>query len=416
LSVLVEGVHALARLFYPVRGIRGAMPPRGPCVVVANHPNGLLDPVILRVGLSRPLSFLAKHTLFGNPILRPLLEAFGALPVYRAREADTSRNEETFARARELLGRGGWLALFPEGISHDAPALQPLRTGVARIVLGGPPGVSIVPVGLTYADKGTFRSSVTLSIGAPLAVDDWRGRGEGPETVEALTEAIAEALRAQILEADDQELWHGFRAVAAWMASEGEPAAVTDARAREMSAAWRASGEGDREALAEEARAFAQRLEELGVDDPLALEQGPPDAERALRAWLPLPLLAPFAAIGALLGWPAYRAVGWFADGIAKTEDVRATWKLLVGAVLFPSWWALEAGLAAFFLGAGWAIALALTAPVCGLAALRFEEKFTHRVALGRTWWAQLTQAELTDTLREQRRSLAGKIQRTLAA
>ena len=61
--------EALVRLYYPVRSIEGAerIPRQGPVVFVLNHPNGLLDPMVLRVSTGRGARFLAKSTLFGNP-------------------------------------------------------------------------------------------------------------------------------------------------------------------------------------------------------------------------------------------------------------------------------------------------------------------------------------------------------------
>jgi glycerol-3-phosphate O-acyltransferase/dihydroxyacetone phosphate acyltransferase len=418
-TAVVELVHALVRLYYPRIEVEGASDDPvgdGPCMVVANHPNGLLDPVVLRVALDRPLGFLAKHTLFENPVLLPFLEAFRAIPVYRAKDGDTSRNLETFARARALLAEGGWVAMFPEGISHDSPVLQPLRTGAARILLGADPRVRVLPVGLTYEAAGTFRSGVTVAVGSPVDVARWRGRGESPDAVDGLTAEIEGALRAQVLEADDRSLWHGFRAVARWLGEPGEGTAATDARARTLSHAWRRADPHLREVLAEDARLFASRLAELGVADPLALDAGLPDVSRVGRAVLPLALLTPPALVGALLGGPAYLAVDAVAGALAESADVLSTWKVLVGLVLYPTWWALQVGVVAVTLGAGWAVALAVLAPTCGLAALLFQEKLARRRALGRAWWALLTQDGVVATLREERLALARRVRAALDA
>ena len=129
----------------------------------------------------RPSRFLAKSTLFGNPLGRLAMNAFGSIPVYRAHESgargsDASRNDESFARCRAELAAGGVLALFPEGTSHSDPEMRPLKTGAARIALSaeaeqdGRLGVTVVPVGLSYERKTTFRSSVLLVVGEPIAI------------------------------------------------------------------------------------------------------------------------------------------------------------------------------------------------------------------------------------------------------
>ena len=65
------------------------------------------------------------------------------------------------------------MALFPEGHSHNEPRRLPLKTGAARIALEtearhGPLGLKIVPVGLTYDEKGKFRSRVLVRVGDPI--------------------------------------------------------------------------------------------------------------------------------------------------------------------------------------------------------------------------------------------------------
>src|SRR5690606_3421659 len=142
-------------------------------IFVMNHPNGLVDPALVFVALPRRISFLAKSTLFKMPVISFLLKTVEALPVYRKMDAgaDVSKNQETFRAAEERLRSGGSIALFPEGVSHNSPTLLPLKTGAARIALGAvsvgdePIDLRIVPVGLYYTNKTTFRSEVVLHFG-----------------------------------------------------------------------------------------------------------------------------------------------------------------------------------------------------------------------------------------------------------
>src|SRR5215204_6635273 len=108
---------ALRFFFRRIETVNADVVPRGDGVIfVLNHPNGLVDPALVFVALPRRISFLAKSTLFGMPVISFLLKTVEALPVYRKLDAgeDVSKNQETFRAAQARLRRGGSIALFPE--------------------------------------------------------------------------------------------------------------------------------------------------------------------------------------------------------------------------------------------------------------------------------------------------------------
>ena len=158
-----------------------------PVLYVLNHPNALLDPLFILCESPRPVTFLAKAPLFSTFMVRRFVMAFECLPVYRAQDGDDpSKNRASIEASIALLASGKALALFPEGVSHSEPRLLPLKTGAARIALSAsapredgrdPAPVQIVPVGLHYPDKTTFRSDALIVYGPPLptpvvALDD----------------------------------------------------------------------------------------------------------------------------------------------------------------------------------------------------------------------------------------------------
>lgn len=379
----------LVRLFYPTRVVTGSsrIPHTGPVIVVANHPNGLLDPLLVRLCVGQPVAFLAKSTFWENPFFRRCVLAFAALPAYRAHEADTARNEETFAASAALLRVGGWLALFPEGKSHDATTLQPLKTGAARIALAAASAgaaVQVLPVGLLYADKDIFRSSVVIAVGEPFSVEP--AAPEDREAVRALTRRIAEGLADVVLQADNAALWRSFLAVAHWTGA--EDLAAREARARQLAARWRTLVDTSpevAETVSAGVRKYARALAAVGVSDPFTLEDAVP-AEQ-LRQVVPLLLLAPAALVGALFAWLPYRAVRPAAIALAKGHvDVVGTIKMLLGFIVLTAtylgWAGLAAGLALRFgapVAAGAALSTLVLGPLTGLCALRFDERLELR-------------------------------------
>jgi glycerol-3-phosphate O-acyltransferase/dihydroxyacetone phosphate acyltransferase len=196
------------------------LPKESGIIFVSNHPNALIDPLLLFIALPRNIAFLAKSTLFKMPVVGFLIKAVGALPLYRQQDEgqDVSKNNETFRLTRELLKSGGAIAIFPEGVSHDSPKLLPLKTGAARIGLGAvsvgtnPSSLKlkIVPVGLFYTNKTKFRSEALLHFGEPIDVLPVELDAHGhpaKEEVRKLTAEIEAGLREVTLNAEsDAEL------------------------------------------------------------------------------------------------------------------------------------------------------------------------------------------------------------------
>ena len=162
----------IASLFYRVQRT-GPPIPGGAVLLVANHPNALLDPALVQTTAGRPVRFLAKSTLFRGHVLGPIIRLSGAIPVYRRIDAgvDPARNVDAFAAVEAVLGRGEVVCVFPEGISHSTGRLEPLRTGAARMALASlarGTRVTLMPIGLHFHRLVSFRSRATVAYGVPF--------------------------------------------------------------------------------------------------------------------------------------------------------------------------------------------------------------------------------------------------------
>src|SRR5687768_8720975 len=198
------------------------LPPEGPVLLASNHPNALVDALVIGCTLQRPVTLTAKATLLEHPLTRALVRAAGIVPLRRASDEraklesdvangitpDPSRNARAFAAVLDVLQHGGVVLLFPEGKSHSEPTLAPLKTGLARIALmarddRGIAPLPIVPVGLTFERKWEPRSRVVMHVGAPIIAG-----GEAPNDaagVSRLTERIDNGLRQVTLNFDTDD-------------------------------------------------------------------------------------------------------------------------------------------------------------------------------------------------------------------
>jgi len=433
---LVRLARTLVRVFFRSIELVGGerVPASGPLLVVANHHNSLVDPALVLAELPRAPSFLAKSTLWGMPGLRVLLDAAASIPVYRRQDSgeDTARNQETFARCHELLAAGGAVALFPEGISHDAPRLASLKTGAARIALEAgarfaPLGLRILPVGLVFDAKGKFRSRALLRVGAPFEprAEQQRYAEDPVAAVRALTERIRRELEGVTLNYPEHEEPSLFdRASEVWSTGEKPlPARVALAEAFRLRQNLIASYERLRERHPEQvarARELAARYEaglrRLGLrDDHVAARYPLASVGRFLAGTLSLLLFwLPFAAIGILLNWIPYQIVRLLSLQTAS-QDLPATYKLLGGFVFYPVAWALEGALAGSLLGVAAGLAVAALGPLTGYAAMLFHERYEHLIDESAAYLLRLVRRRRVRELRAERSALRGELDRLAA-
>jgi len=385
--------RAVARLWFRQLRLEGGPLPEGPVLLALNHPNGLLDPLVPCALLDRPPRFMAKATLWSILPLRPLLAFFDAIPVRRAKDegagADAARNQEAFDAVFEAFAKGATVGLFPEGISHSGALLAPLKTGAARLALGAPVPVALVPAGLVYGDKEVWRHSVLVRLGDPVPFDDLRPRGADPEAVRELTARLRAALLPLTLhgEAEGQgELAQRL----AWLLAEG-PAERADlerlrTRVRSLVAHLAALPPGEVDRIREAVADAEAWLREKGLRPD---QVGHDYARDEVREWLPRALghglaglaLSPFA----LLFWPPYRALGWLVDRLNDDADQTATYKVLGAALFYPGWILLLAAGFWKFLGAG-GLALGTAAALVAALALPLRERLAEDLQAIRGW------------------------------
>lgn len=210
---LVRSIVSVALgLFYRIEVTRRVEDFAGPVMFVGNHPNSLIDPAMVFMITTRPVTFLAREPLFRAPVLGWILRGLDALPVYRKQDHPglMEKNEGTLDAAAKALFDQRAITIFPEGRSHSEPQLSDIKTGCARIALKvakGGKALRIIPIGFTYAQKQQFRSKVHVEVGEPILVEAV-GALEGDaeqQWVRTLTNKVGDAMRAVTLNLETWE-------------------------------------------------------------------------------------------------------------------------------------------------------------------------------------------------------------------
>ncbi|HEB59488.1 MAG TPA: hypothetical protein ENJ01_09720 [Gammaproteobacteria bacterium] len=381
--------RGVVAVFYRHCEVSGAelLPAEGPLLLCANHANALADAVILQAMIPRHIQPLARSGLFEHVLLRPLLVAMRAIPVYRRQDAgsDTRQNSASFARVYEEFDRGAVVLIFPEGQSHSDPHLRELRTGAARIALGAKQAQAaplIVPVGLNFTNKGRFRSDVLVKIGEPVDLSAFSSP-DNEDEVRTLTARIREALEAVTLNAESHEelaLAQSLERFFAFRHGKYRQRSM-DLRFRALKKITRAyqdlreQAPERLEALCLHLRQFERLCRYWGVRDyQLSIRYRPSVVTRFLiRSLLILFVLLPLALWGTLNSWLPYRLTEFYARRIAHGLDQYDTARILVGLLLFGLFWGGQVTLVYLYLGTTAAVLYAISLPITAATALLFK-------------------------------------------
>lgn len=385
--MLYETLRASARIalrwYYADVIIQGRerVPPTGPVLIVANHPNALVDALVVGTSLDRRVLLTAKATLFENPLFAKLLHAVGVVPLRRAKDeaaasqpgVEVSRNAQAFELVSAALCRNGVVLVFPEGISHDAPTLAPLRTGAARMAVAaldaGAHDVSILPFGLVFEEKERPRSRVLVRIGEPLHVGAWREENPSADA-STLTEEIDARLRMVTLNfATAERAQRAVRVAAALAAIDGEPASLGSSRfANEADIAHRV--EAATEALENAPAPYTQAADDLvtrldRLESRLAVRgatltdvrtsvQAHQGAWFALREGAIMLVGFPIALLGRITHWLPIHFARTLAMRPLRTDasrDQPAMRTIVLGLLVLLVWYGAQAVIVAAWLG-----------------------------------------------------------------
>ena len=408
-TLLRKTIRRVVRFYYPTIRVTHAerLPTEGATLYIANHPNSLIDPVLIGITTQRPVRFMAKAPLFEGRLLGALMRSVGMIPAYRASDDKSSvrRNVESLTVAAENLAKGLAMGIFPEGKSHDLTHVEQVKTGAARIaqqavaLAAGKP-VWVVPLGINYEEKPRFRSRVWVAVGETVNATAWFAEHEGNEkqAMRQLTIALDERLKAVVVHLDDAR-WGALLDDLEWLA----PVYASADKVRAVSRMQRRKNIADAinyfetkdperaEALTAKVAAHHEALDQSGVRINSAVFQFTGAAlfwRFAFKIWRVL--FGVPALIGTLLHLIPFGLVRLISpkfEGVGKTTT--SLYRILVGLPFYAVWYVAAWFALHHYKDATIATASVVAMPLIGIFA------FHYWINVGEVWRSLREEAKL---------------------
>ena len=178
------------------------IPKEGAVLFMVNHPNGLIDPLIITTNNPRTNYFLTRAASFKKPLVRWFLNSLNLIPIYRIRDGvnQLNKNKEVFERCFNLLDNQKALMIFPEGSHDKRRTVRSLSKGFSRIVFGAIERnpklqIQIIPVGITYQDSSSYPFKVSLNYGTPILANDFYKSNLNHSDIKEIKDVISDQLK-----------------------------------------------------------------------------------------------------------------------------------------------------------------------------------------------------------------------------
>jgi len=420
------------------------VPRRGPVLLCINHPNNLIDSLLVGAVVDRKVHYLATAALFRNPIVARFLKAVGAIPVYRRQDDPDKmdKNVGAFEACVATLASGGLIGIYPEGTTHAESRVQRIKTGAARIALdyesqresrraAGAPGepLVLIPTGLTFDARKSFGGRVRVSFGEAVALAPYLDLyAQDPvKAVDELTTAIQWGMEAQVVHVErldsatlvrDVEAIYRDRLVRELQEERGLSAGKIDtvrlSRSIADAAAYFEAHAPERVAeLRDRIGHYRAMLAAYSVRDQAVREriEPPPVRQRLSRGWKAAVGL-PVFGYGLVTSGLPYLVPRWIARLTATKETNYATTRLLASVVAFPLFWGLETWLVWRLAGVLWALGFFLSLPVSSILAYHYLRGIGRLRAQARLGLVALTRHQAATRLLAERRRLIDLLER----
>ncbi|PHR74039.1 MAG: glycerol acyltransferase [Lutibacter sp.] len=188
------------------------IPKKGAVLFISNHPNALLDSLLVVTNNVRNMHFLARASAFKYKLVAKFLKSIKMIPVYRKRDGvnTLARNRTTFSKSVELMHEEKALFIAAEGSHNVQKRVRELKKGFVHIILDTfkkypNVNIQIVPIGLNFDSVMNYPSSASVYYGKPINAKDYYHKDDAVTTTKALLKVVRDRMKILTIHIEDVE-------------------------------------------------------------------------------------------------------------------------------------------------------------------------------------------------------------------
>lgn len=359
-------------------------------IIALNHPTAFSEPIMVAgyLALTGYNHVLLRGDMFNNPLAARFLRVIRTIPIYRKKDGLTNlrKNEQIMEEIKDHLHSGtDSIVIMSEGVSKLEKRLRPIQKGTARIAFDtfekyGDRDITIVPIGVNFADANRFRSTVSIAVNEPIHLENYlelyqENKAKG---VKKLTADLQTALREKVVHIEDPEDEDTVNWLLEFNRNEfpvsAHPYFENDKKLLEqelrISENFNKKTKEEKLEIAAETNAYLRRLHEYRADDYGAAKS----YKSNFGNWLLLLLLFPIQLIGLIWNYPPMRFADSFSRKKAQLPKFRGSLAVGVGYFAWILWYLIWVIAAAFTCNWVGVIAVGILMPTLGRISLAYRD------------------------------------------
>ena len=394
-------VWLASRLFYrrfSVAGLENFPPKNQATILISNHQNGMMDPIMACITAKRQLHFLTRADLFKGKLGNRIFRHMNMLPVYRARDkvADiAAMNGDTFNTSYDRILAGNVISIFPEGSHNNKKWIRPFRKGIARVAFGAmqkadyQKDIQIIPVGIDYTAYTKFRGSILLNFGKPISTLKYADlhKKDPARALIPLVKETTDALKALVIDVNDKENYE-------WLIQTEMLALETHTNGdlnngehleqlggfQDFLAHWDEYRVAKPEAASEtadKAKRYVSIRQKLKLSERAVWDTG--QKCETIVPIIGMALIAPLILLGAILNVIPAIFTRQFVSTQVKDTHFKSSITLAIGIVFFGTFWLTQALILTWLTSWPWSGPIVFVAsPFMGLITIQCWQLFGH--------------------------------------